>query len=70
MLTDRNPLKIAVEGQVHVKLYPEDDEPVNILNIKRGIVSALIVPMMEEEKNKNMVASLITLSSYFGLCQY
>lgn len=63
MLTDRNPLKIAVEGQVDVKLYPEEEEPVNILNIKRGIVSALIVPMMEEEKNKDMVASLITLSS-------
>lgn len=63
MLTGRNPLKIAVEGQVDVKLYPEEEEPVNILNIKRGIVSALIVPMMEEEKNKDMVASLITLSS-------
>uniref|UniRef100_A0A3Q3W5I2 Vitellogenin domain-containing protein n=1 Tax=Mola mola TaxID=94237 RepID=A0A3Q3W5I2_MOLML len=50
----KNPLKIAVEGQTQVKLYPEDDEPVNILNIKRGIVSALLVPVMEEERNKNM----------------
>uniref|UniRef100_A0A673C6Z0 Vitellogenin domain-containing protein n=1 Tax=Sphaeramia orbicularis TaxID=375764 RepID=A0A673C6Z0_9TELE len=50
----RNALKITVEGQTDVKLFPEDDEPVNILNIKRGIVSALIVPVMEEEKNKEM----------------
>ena len=55
---NRNPLKITVEGQTVVQLYPEDDEPVNILNIKRGIVSALIVPVMEEERNKQMVAPL------------
>ncbi|KAM4521771.1 apolipoprotein B-100-like [Odontesthes bonariensis] len=50
----KNPLKIAVEGRTDVKLYPEDDEPINILNIKRGIVSALMVPEMDEEKNKEM----------------
>ncbi|XP_028253196.1 apolipoprotein B-100-like [Parambassis ranga] len=50
----KNPLKITVEGQTDVKLYPEDDEPVNILNVKRGIVSALMVPVMEEEQNKEM----------------
>ncbi|KAM9338993.1 apolipoprotein B-100-like [Symphorus nematophorus] len=50
----KNPLKITVEGQTDVKLYPEDDEPVNILNIKRGIVSALMVPVMEEERNSKM----------------
>ncbi|XP_040920076.1 apolipoprotein B-100-like [Toxotes jaculatrix] len=48
------PLKITVDGQTDVKLYPEDNEPVNILNVKRGIVSALIVPAMEEERNKEM----------------
>ncbi|XP_038560849.1 apolipoprotein B-100-like [Micropterus salmoides] len=57
----KNPLKITVEGQTDVKLYPEDDEPVNILNIKRGIVSALIVPVMEEEMNKKM-------STVHGVC--
>uniref|UniRef100_A0AAZ1X7E0 Vitellogenin domain-containing protein n=1 Tax=Oreochromis aureus TaxID=47969 RepID=A0AAZ1X7E0_OREAU len=51
---EKNTLKITVEGQTDVKLYPEDDEPVNILNIKRGIVSALMVPVMEEEKNNEM----------------
>eukprot|EP00064_Thunnus_orientalis_P009740 superscaffoldBa00001255_g9766 len=50
----KNSLKITVEGQTDVKLFPEDDEPANILNIKRGIVSALIVPVMEEERNKEM----------------
>uniref|UniRef100_A0AAX7VP99 Vitellogenin domain-containing protein n=1 Tax=Astatotilapia calliptera TaxID=8154 RepID=A0AAX7VP99_ASTCA len=51
---EKNTLKITVEGQTDVRLYPEDNEPVNILNIKRGIVSALMVPVMEEEKNNEM----------------
>lgn len=55
---NRNPLKITVEGKTHVQLYSKDDEPVNILNIKRGIVSTLMVPVMEEDKINNMVASL------------
>ncbi|XP_028996434.1 apolipoprotein B-100-like [Betta splendens] len=50
----KNPLKITVEGLSAVKLYPEEDEPVNILNVKRGIFSALMVPVMEEDKNKEM----------------
>ncbi|KAM9840237.1 apolipoprotein B-100-like [Aulostomus maculatus] len=50
----KNPLKVSVEGQTNVELFPESDEPVNILNIKRGIVSALLVPVVEEEKNKEM----------------
>uniref|UniRef100_UPI0037E98079 apolipoprotein B-100-like n=1 Tax=Semicossyphus pulcher TaxID=241346 RepID=UPI0037E98079 len=58
---DKNALKITVEGALNVKLFPEDDEPVNILNIKRGIVSSLIVPVMEEERNKKM-------STVHGVC--
>ncbi|KAF6723984.1 Apolipoprotein B-100 [Oryzias melastigma] len=50
----KNPLRVAVERQTEVKLYPEDDEPVNILNVKRGIVSALMVPEMTEENNQNV----------------
>uniref|UniRef100_A0A8P4GDW4 Vitellogenin domain-containing protein n=1 Tax=Dicentrarchus labrax TaxID=13489 RepID=A0A8P4GDW4_DICLA len=57
----KNPLKITVEEEIHVRLYPEDDEPVNILNVKRGIVSALVVPVMEEESNKYM-------STVHGIC--
>lgn len=55
---NRNPLKITVGGEADVKLYPEADEPVNILNIKRGIVSALMVPLVEGEMTKNMVSTL------------
>lgn len=51
-----------MERQTEVKLYPEDDEPVNILNIKRGIVSALMVPEMTEEKNQNVVNLFACLS--------
>ncbi|XP_056150457.1 apolipoprotein B-100-like [Lampris incognitus] len=50
----KNPLKFMVEGQTDVKLFPEEDEPVNILNVKRGIISALVVPAMEEERNREM----------------
>lgn len=31
------------EGK-RVVLYPEEEEPEHILNIKRGIISALLVP--------------------------
>uniref|UniRef100_A0A3B4T6U1 Apolipoprotein B n=1 Tax=Seriola dumerili TaxID=41447 RepID=A0A3B4T6U1_SERDU len=48
------PLKVVVEGVYDVKLYPEDGETTTILNIKRGIISALAVPLVEEDKNKNM----------------
>lgn len=51
----RYPLKVVVEGEYDVKLYPEDGETSTILNFKRGIVSALAVPSLQEDKNKNMV---------------
>lgn len=51
----RHPLKVVVEGVYDLKLYPEEDESMTILNIKRGIVSALAVPLLEEENNKKMV---------------
>lgn len=54
--SSRNPLKFTVEGVTNVQLYPESDEPVNILNIKRGIISALVVPVMEDEQNSFMVS--------------
>lgn len=38
-----------------VKLYPEDGETTTILNIKRGIISALAVPLMERDRKKIMV---------------
>lgn len=52
---EKHPLKFTVEGDDEVKLFPEDDELINILNIKRGIISALAVPVLEEDRNKEMV---------------
>ncbi|KAM9339237.1 apolipoprotein B-100-like [Symphorus nematophorus] len=51
---ERYPLRVVVEGVYDVKLYPEDGETTTILNIKRGIISALAVPLLEEDKNRNM----------------
>ncbi|XP_072221414.1 apolipoprotein B-100 [Leuresthes tenuis] len=54
---ERIPLKFTVEDETQVQLYPETDEPVNILNIKRGIVSALLVPV-KEDKQKSLVSTV------------
>ncbi|XP_062324139.1 apolipoprotein B-100-like isoform X1 [Osmerus eperlanus] len=51
---EKNPLKVMVEGETGVKLFPEENEPATILNIKRGIVSALLVPSLKVEKNVKM----------------
>uniref|UniRef100_A0A3Q0RYV0 Apolipoprotein Bb, tandem duplicate 1 n=1 Tax=Amphilophus citrinellus TaxID=61819 RepID=A0A3Q0RYV0_AMPCI len=51
---EKYPLKVVVEGLYDVKLYPEDGETTTTLNFKRGIISALAVPLLEENKNKNM----------------
>ncbi|XP_056150533.1 apolipoprotein B-100-like [Lampris incognitus] len=51
---ERYPLKVVVDGVYDVQLYPEEGETTTILNIKRGIISALAVPLLEEQKNKNM----------------
>ncbi|KAI4895608.1 hypothetical protein NFI96_017030, partial [Prochilodus magdalenae] len=59
---EKNPLKVTVEGDNDIKLFPEDNELTNILNIKRGIVSAFAVPILEEERNKKM-------PTVFGLCE-
>uniref|UniRef100_A0A7N8Y5J6 Apolipoprotein Bb, tandem duplicate 1 n=1 Tax=Mastacembelus armatus TaxID=205130 RepID=A0A7N8Y5J6_9TELE len=51
---EKYPLKVVVEDVYNVQLYPEEGETTTILNIKRGIISALAVPLLEEDKNKNM----------------
>ncbi|CAB1436575.1 unnamed protein product [Pleuronectes platessa] len=51
---EKYPLKVVVDGVYDVKLYPEEGETLTILNIKRGIISALAVPLVEEDKNKIM----------------
>ncbi|XP_034531344.1 apolipoprotein B-100 [Notolabrus celidotus] len=49
---EKNPLKFS--GEDGVALFPETDESVNILNIKRGIISALMVPLLEDSQSKLM----------------
>uniref|UniRef100_A0A3Q1CD90 Vitellogenin domain-containing protein n=1 Tax=Amphiprion ocellaris TaxID=80972 RepID=A0A3Q1CD90_AMPOC len=51
---EKNALKFSVEEVTNVELYPENDEPVNILNIKRGIISALMVPILEDGQSSFM----------------
>lgn len=51
---ERSPLSFVVEQVVNISIYPEKDEPENIINIKKGIISALLVPVIEEEHNKIM----------------
>ncbi|KAJ8289514.1 hypothetical protein GJAV_G00002190 [Gymnothorax javanicus] len=48
---EKNPLKFSVGQDLDVSLFPESQEPGNILNVKRGIVSALIVPTPEQYGN-------------------
>ncbi|KAA0708532.1 Apolipoprotein B-100 [Triplophysa tibetana] len=59
---EKNPLKFTVDEQNEIKLFPEDDEPINILNIKRGLISALAVPLLEEDQNKRM-------PTIYGFCK-
>uniref|UniRef100_A0A3P8S942 Vitellogenin domain-containing protein n=1 Tax=Amphiprion percula TaxID=161767 RepID=A0A3P8S942_AMPPE len=60
----RNALKFSVEEVTNVELYPENDEPVNILNIKRGIISALMVPILEDGQSKRQYISLSTVHGH------
>ncbi|KAG7265390.1 hypothetical protein CRUP_011096, partial [Coryphaenoides rupestris] len=57
----KNPLKFTVEQVTKVDLYPTSDEEVNILNVKRGIISALLAPVEEEQHNSRMI-------TVHGLC--
>lgn len=56
----RHELKFSLQDGTKVKLYPEKDEPLNVLNLKRGIISALIVPTetVENVKTISMVGVL------------
>ncbi|KAL2082440.1 hypothetical protein ACEWY4_022258 [Coilia grayii] len=59
---EKNTLKVIIKGDNDIKLFPEDGELINILNIKRGIISAFAVPVLKEEGNKRM-------PTIFGLCK-
>lgn len=42
-------LRLVIPEGKHALLYPDKEEPRHILNIKRGIVSALLVPPETQE---------------------
>uniref|UniRef100_A0A8C5VZQ1 Apolipoprotein B-100 n=1 Tax=Microcebus murinus TaxID=30608 RepID=A0A8C5VZQ1_MICMU len=56
-------LRLTVPEGKQVFLYPEQGEPKHILNIKRGIISALLVPPETEEANQVMF-----LDTVYGNC--
>ncbi|XP_061478674.1 apolipoprotein B-100 [Rhineura floridana] len=56
-------LKFSIQDGKNVQLYPEDNEPTHILNIKRGIISALIVPMETEDNSQT-----VSLDTVYGKC--
>lgn len=58
LCSSRNPLKFTLQGVSNIQLYPEADEAIGILNIKRGIVSALMVPDVEEQQGSRTVSIL------------
>ncbi|XP_075779540.1 apolipoprotein B-100 [Pelodiscus sinensis] len=56
-------LKFSTQDEKKIQLYSEKDEPMNILNIKRGIISALIVPTETEDNVKT-----ISMDTIYGKC--
>ncbi|XP_077167786.1 apolipoprotein B-100 [Paroedura picta] len=56
-------LKFTVQDGQKVQLYPEENEPVHILNLKRGIISALIVPMETEDNVRTL-----SMDTIYGQC--
>ncbi|MBN3313712.1 APOB protein, partial [Atractosteus spatula] len=51
---EKNILMFQIEHGTKVTLFPKSEEPTNILNIKRGIISALMAPADNEQQNENM----------------
>uniref|UniRef100_H0ZSG7 Apolipoprotein B n=1 Tax=Taeniopygia guttata TaxID=59729 RepID=H0ZSG7_TAEGU len=59
----KNELKFSIQDGTKVKLYPEKDEALNVLNLKRGIISALLVPTETVENIKT-----IPMDTVYGKC--
>ncbi|XP_072913085.1 apolipoprotein B-100 isoform X2 [Hemitrygon akajei] len=59
----RYDLKFTSYGHMAVTLYPNKNEPTNILNIKRGIISALLVPVESSENEQ-----LVDVATVYGNC--
>ncbi|XP_059516435.1 apolipoprotein B-100 isoform X1 [Myotis daubentonii] len=56
-------LRLAIPEGKQVLLYPDKEEPKHILNIKRGIISALLVPPETEEDKQ-----VLFLDTVYGNC--
>ncbi|XP_068017431.1 apolipoprotein B-100 isoform X2 [Melanerpes formicivorus] len=56
-------LKFSIQDATNVKLYPDEDEPLNVLNLKRGIISALLVPAETVEDVKTL-----SMNTVYGKC--
>ncbi|XP_071999744.1 apolipoprotein B-100 [Engystomops pustulosus] len=54
-------VNFSVQDGKRVVLYPKEEEPVNILNIKRGIISALLVPDDAQETSN--------MDTVYGKCE-
>ncbi|NXU55395.1 APOB protein, partial [Turnix velox] len=59
----KNELKFSIQDGTKVTLYPKKDEPLNVLNLKRGIISALLVPTETAENIKT-----ISMDTVYGKC--
>ncbi|XP_004839127.2 apolipoprotein B-100 [Heterocephalus glaber] len=59
----RYELRLAIPEGKQAVLYPEENEPAHILNIKRGIISALLVPPETEEAQQELF-----LDTVYGNC--
>ncbi|KAM9016496.1 LOW QUALITY PROTEIN: apolipoprotein B-100 [Ara ararauna] len=59
----KHELKFSIQDGTKVKLYPEKGEPLNVLNLKRGIISALLVPTETVEN-----VQTISMDTVYGKC--
>ncbi|XP_034288082.1 apolipoprotein B-100 [Pantherophis guttatus] len=56
-------LKVKIQDERNVELYPVDSEATHILNIKRGIISALLVPTETEDNIQTL-----PMDTVYGEC--
>lgn len=50
-----------MDHEANVQLFPEEEELVNILNIKRGIISALLLPLSEEQEDEKRSSIMVSV---------
>ncbi|XP_028647178.1 apolipoprotein B-100 [Erpetoichthys calabaricus] len=60
----KNTLKFSIPDGKQVYLYPSSDEPTNILNIKRGMITALMAPVESEKETQT-----VSMDTVYGACE-